>query len=123
MKIYQRGIVIPWNQGNGLTINAALDPDIPVLVARCAISGIEVAGVGLHICLNITFMVLINGTSNGGPRIFYHKETFHIIAFKFLGASKAIFLKVIRKRHILFQWLVLELRAQFRKTVRSPNPA
>ena len=67
------------------TIDTPLDPDIPVLVPRGTISSIEQPRIRRHISLEISLVVLIDGTRNRRPRVPQGKYTFNVITFQFLA--------------------------------------
>jgi len=66
------------------TINAAFDPDITVLIASGAISGIKHPRIRLHVCLQVSFMVLIYSTRDRWPGTIECEDTLHVVAFQHL---------------------------------------
>ena len=67
------------------TIDTPLDPDIPVLVPRGTISSIEQPRIRRHISLEISLVVLIDGTGDRRPRVPQREYTFDVITFQFLA--------------------------------------
>lgn len=69
------------------TINTTLDPDVTVLITSGTITSIKSTWVGLHISLEITLMVLPNGTGNGRPRGLEDESALDMITSEFLAGD------------------------------------
>ena len=69
-------------------VNTAADPDVPVVISACAISGEVVALVGTHVGLEISSVVAVDGSGNGGPWGSNGQNTLDVIAFQFFAALR-----------------------------------
>lgn len=56
-----------------------------MLVTSSTVASIEYPRIRRHIRLMVSFVVLINRTSDRGPGILEHKNTFYIVSFQFLS--------------------------------------
>lgn len=64
------------------TVNAALDPNIPMLVAGSAVTGVEVSGIWLHIGLQVTLVVLVDRARNRRPWVLENEYALNVVSMK-----------------------------------------
>lgn len=90
-----------------LTIDATLDPNIPIFVACSAITSVENSRVRLvqrrlstqmnslvrqrahlHVSLKVSIVVTPDCTSNGRPGALQNKNAFNVVSYQFLVVGK-----------------------------------
>ena len=70
------------------TVDTSFDPDIPMLVPRRTISSIEQPRIRRHVSLEVSLVVLIDGTRDRRPRIPQGEYTFDVVTSQFLVNTK-----------------------------------
>lgn len=69
----------------GHTVDTTLDPDVPVLIARGTIASVEVAGVWLHVRLEVPVVVLVDCARNRRPRCLEAQNALNAVTLELLA--------------------------------------